>query len=186
MSGPALSRRGLFGAGVRRALDARLGELEPPTPAAAGPPRQVDSPSGLEGDLLPVAELMVELAGIGPGQSVLTIALDNDALTTAAASRGAAVTSAAAVRAEWADRSFDAALGSFVATSHPSPRLIADGLTRVVRPGAPIVLASLPDQPWARYETAHRHFFDFPELDVQEHMLRESGTRYALVFCRRP
>jgi hypothetical protein len=186
VSSPAFSRRGLFGAGVRRALEARLGELEPAAPAAHPRPRQADPPPGLEGDLLPVAELMVELAGVRAGQSVLTVALEDDALTTAAASRGAAVASAEAVRAEWADRSFDAALGSFVATSHPSPRLIADGLTRVVRPGAPIVLASLPDQPWARYETAHRHFFDFPELDVQEHMLRESGTRYALVFCRRP
>lgn len=62
---------------------------------------------------------------------------------------------------------------------------MADGLKRVARPGAPIVLASLPDQPWARYETAYRHFFDFPELDVREHELCESGVRYSLVFCRR-
>ena len=48
------------------------------------------------------------------------------------------------------------------------------------------MLVTWSGQPWARYETAYRHFFGFPELDVTDHELAESGMGYSLVFARKP
>ena len=145
-----------------------------------------DASPQLGGRLAPVAEAMVEMAGVRQGQTVLAAAAGNDALVAASARRGAAVVPCDSVRLDWPHPSFDVVLGFFSVTAHPDARLVADELVRVARPGAPIVLASWSGQPWARYETAYRHFFGFPELDVVEHELAESGMRYALVFARKP
>ena len=48
------------------------------------------------------------------------------------------------------------------------------------------MLATWSGQPWARYETAYRHFFGFPDLDVTDHEMPESGMEYSLVFARKP
>ena len=129
---------------------------------------------------------MVELAGVAEGQRVLTAAAGNHALALAATRRGASVAPSESVLFGCPDGSFDAVLAFFSVTSHPKPRLVAGELKRVARPGAPIVLVAWEEQPWARYETAYRHFFGFPELDVTDHTLEESGMGYAIVFARKP
>jgi protein-L-isoaspartate O-methyltransferase len=79
---------------------------------------------------------------------------------------------------------FDAVVSAFGASYGPI-RPTAAALVRAVRPGGAIVLtawtglvaellrlARTPDGPrpdaWSRYETAYRHFFDFPGLDVRD------------------
>ena len=177
MSVPAVSRRGLFEEGLRRALEARLD-----APAA----RPVDRSSTLGGRLVPVAEAMVDLAEVGEGHTVLAAAAGNDDLAKAVVRRGASVAPTESVPFAWPDARFDAVLGFFSVTSHLDPRAVADELKRVARPHAPIVLATWSEQPWARYETAYRHFFGFPELDVTDHELEESGMGYSVVFARKP
>ena len=157
--------------------------LEPPEQPRRRP---ADKSPELGGRLLPVAEAMVELADIVRGQTVMAAAAGNPALAQAAAERGAIVAASESVRFEWPDSSFEAVLGFFSVTSFSNARAVADELKRVARPRAPIVLATWSGQPWARYETAYRHFFGFPELDVTEHLLEESGMAYALVFARKP
>ena len=86
----------------------------------------------------------------------------------------------------WPDAAFDAVLAFFSVTSYRDPRSVSTELKRVARPHAPIVLAAWAEQPWARYETAYRHFFGYADLDVTEHELPESGMRYSIVFARKP
>jgi hypothetical protein len=152
------------------------------------PPRPLltDRWEALGGRLAPVADAMVELAEVTLGQRVLAAAAGNQALVKAVERRGAIVERSESVRFGWPDAAFDAVLGFFSVTSFAKPRAVAEELKRVARPGAPIVLATWEGQPWARYETAHRHFFGFPELDVTDHALPESGMAYALVFARKP
>lgn len=182
----ATSRRELLAVGARRVLAARLDEAVSLDARRVARRTGADPSPELGGRLAGVAELMADLARVRSGQSVLAAAAGNQALTRALVQRGAAVTAAEAVRFKWPDESFDAVLGFFSVTSHRDPRAVADELKRVARPGAPIVLASWAGQPWARFETAYRHFFGFAELDVTEHELAESGQRYALVFAQRP
>ena len=167
MTSATLSRRSLFGLAPLRAED-----TEP----------AVD----LGGRLAPVAEAMVELADVREGQTVLAVAAGNRALAKAAAGRRASVATAEGVWFTWPDSAFDAVLAFFSVTSHRDPRAVAGELKRVARPRAPIVLVSWSGQAWARYETAYRHFFGFPELDVTDHELEESGMGYSLVFARKP
>lgn len=185
MSTPTVSRRGLLGTGLRRAIATRLDDV-PVAPArpARRPPR--DPSPELGGRLAPIAEVMVDVAGIAKGQRVLAAAAGSPALATAAGARGAIVESTEVVRFGWPDESFDAVLGFFSVTSHRDPRAVADELKRIARSGAPIVLVTWPEQSWARYETAYRHFFGFPELDVTDHTLAESGMGYSIVFARKP
>ena len=182
---PAVSRRGLFGAGLRRALAARLDHPPPPSRPTARLNPVYDAPA-VGGRLAPVAQAMVELADVTDGQQVLAAAAGNHELASAAIRRGASVAPSESVRFECPDATFEAVLGFFSVTSHRDPRGVANELKRVARPGAAIVLATWAEQPWARYETAYRHFFDFPELELTEHQLEESGMGYALVFARKP
>ena len=81
------------------------------------------------------------------------------------------------------DGEHDAVVSLFGASYEPDPRAVADALARAVRPDGAIAFtawtgwmaaavhvatrdAVRPDR-WARFETAYRHFFDFPELDVR-------------------
>lgn len=186
MTSPAVSRRALFGAGLRRAVSARLDELEPAGRGRAKRSWGDDRSPRLGSQLMPVAETMVGLAGVGSGQFVMAAAEGNDTLVLAAARAHATAIACASVPFPWENESFDAVLGFFSVTSHPDPRLVAGELARVARPGAPIVLATWAGQPWARFETAYRHFFGFPGLEVTDHDMPESGMGYALVFARRP
>lgn len=179
--GPALSRRGLFGAGVRSALEARL---EAPAPAPRGPTRLPVAPD--TGRLAPIAAAMAEIAAVEEGQSVLTACEAEGPLASAVARRGAAVAVGEALPLAWPDESFDAVLAFFGAADHPRPRELAGELTRVARPAAPIVIAAWATQPWGRYETAYRHFFGFPDFDVHSFRLPELAREYALVFARMP
>jgi hypothetical protein len=145
-----------------------------------------DRSEDLGGRLAPVAQAMVERAGVAAGDAVMAAAAGNQALAMAAERRGAAVATSESVRFAWPAATFDAVLGFFSVTSFGNPRAVAEELKRVARPGAAIVLATWEGQPWARYETACRHFFGFPELDVTDHELPESGMGYALVFARKP
>ena len=138
------------------------------------------------GRLAPVAEAMVDLAGIREGQTVLAAAAGNQALAQAVIRRGAEAVSAEDIWLTWPDSTFDAVLAFFSVSSHRDPRAAASELGRVARPEAPIVLATWSEQPWASYETAGRHFFGFRELDVTDHELEESGMGYSLVFARKP
>ncbi len=187
MTSSTLSRRGMLGAGLRRALTARLDD--PPIVAVPPPPsprRSTDRSAELGGRLAPVADAMVDLAAVVEGQPVLAAAAGNQALAKATARRGALVAQSESVRFEWPDTTFDAVLGFFSVTSFANPRAVAEELKRVARPGAAIVLATWEGTPWARYETAYRHFFGFPKLDVTHHTLDESGMGYSLVFARKP
>jgi hypothetical protein len=157
--------------------------LEPPAPPRG---RSTDRSEELGGRLAPVAETMVDLAGITPGQTVLAAAAGNQALAKAVQRRGGVVETSESVRFGWPDAAFDAVLAFFSVTSFANPRLAADELKRVARPGASIVLASWKGQAWSRYETAYRHFFGFSQLDVTDHTLPESGMGYSLVFARKP
>lgn len=167
-------------------MAARLDELELPARGRVERGWGDDRSPQLGSDLAPVADAMVELAGVREGQTVLAAATGNDSLTLASVRRRAAVISADSIPFGWQHASFDAVLGFFSVTSHPDPRLVAIELTRVARPGAAIVLASWAGQPWARFETAYRHFFGFPDLDVTDHEMPESGMEYSLVFARKP
>lgn len=138
------------------------------------------------GRLVPVAEAMLDLADVGKGQPVLTAAAGNQALATAVTRRGAIPAPTESIPFGWPEATFDAVLGFFSVTSFANPRAAADEIKRVARPGAAIVLATWSGQAWARYETAYRHFFGFPELDVTDHTLAESGMGYSLVFARKP
>jgi hypothetical protein len=140
----------------------------------------------LGGRLAPVAAEMVDLAGVHEGQTVLAAATGNQALAKAVARRGAEVAAAEGIWFAWPDSTFDAVLAFFSVTSHRDPRAAAHELSRVARPGAPIVLAAWSEQPWGRYETAGSHFPGFQELDVTDHELEESGMGYSLVFARKP
>ena len=181
-----MSRRGLFGAGLRRAAAARLDELEPAGGGRGARSWGDDRSSHLGAHLEPVAEAMVELAEVGPGDFVMAAAAGNNELPLAAARADATAISCPFVPFPWDEESFDAVLGFFSVTSHPDLRFVARELKRVARPGAPIVLATWSGQPWARYETAYRHFFGYPDLDVTDHEMPESGMSYSLVLARKP
>jgi SAM-dependent methyltransferase len=146
----------------------------------------IDPSPELGGRLLPIAEQMVSLAGVAEDDYVLTAAAGNDALAKAAIRRGARVAPTASIWFSWPDESFDAVLGFFSVTSYREPRAVAAELKRVARPGAPIVLVTWSEQPWGRIETAYEHFSGFPELDVTDHELEESGMGYSIVFARKP
>lgn len=79
---------------------------------------------------------------------------------------------------------FDAVVAWFGVSYVPDPRGVAAELRRIVRPGGWLALTSWTPQAmtelrghrpasghrperWSRYETAYRHLFDFPELDVE-------------------
>jgi SAM-dependent methyltransferase len=82
------------------------------------------------------------------------------------------------------DGAHDVVVSLFGASYAEDPRAAAAELVRVVRPGGAIGLTAWTgfvgallhaaggparrSQRWARYETAYRHFFDFPDLDVRE------------------
>jgi SAM-dependent methyltransferase len=186
VSAAPLSRRGLLGAGLRRALEARLDAEESVERARPNRSWNDDRSLQLGSRLEPVAEEMLELAAVDAGQTVLAATAANDTLAKAAARRAAAVATADSMAIDWPNASFDAVLAFFGVTSYPDRRSTANELKRVARPGAPIVLASWSDQPWARYETAYRHFFDYPDLDVLDRTLPDLGASYAIVFARKP
>jgi hypothetical protein len=184
---PGLSRRGLFGAGLRNTL-ARLEAAAPRVPAAPPPPA---APARLPvtpeaGALAPVAQEMVEMAGVEQGQSVLVADEVGGPVAEAVERRGAFMAVVRAVPFDARGESFDAVLAFFGAAEHPQPRELAAELARVARPSAPIVIAAWSTQPWSRYETAYRHFFDFPDFDVHERRLPGLERDYALVFSRKP
>ena len=157
-------------------------------PPRSRPPRRLptDRSAELGGRLAPIADVMIDLADVRKGQAVLAAAAGNQALAKALGRRGAIPALTESIPFAWPDSTFEAVLGFFSVTSFANPRAVADEIKRVARPGAPIVLASWNGQAWARYETAYRHFFGFPELDVTEHTLAESGMGYSLVFARMP
>lgn len=100
-SGPErLSRRGLFGAGLGRALDARLAALDaasldprPPAHRARAVRwwREGDS-HGLGGRLEPAAQVLLDAVGVGAGATVADLTAGDGALAALAAHAGAAVT----------------------------------------------------------------------------------------------
>jgi SAM-dependent methyltransferase len=113
----------------------------------------------------------------------------------ARASRGRAAAGAAGAEVSWstglpddpgtqAGGGFDAVVSAFGVTYAPVPAHASAALVAAVRPGGAIVVAAwaglmadvlrLAREPggprperWSRYETAYRHFFDFPGLDVR-------------------
>lgn len=220
-----MSRRGLFGAGLSRALAAPWGgEPAPvsrrPSAVAAATAGEADG-ARLGPQLAPIAELMLDragLAGHGGARVVVVAAGDGTPLAAAALRRGHRVLAVEAdpvlrergtrlrPEADWrggraarlpvGDAGADAVLAWFGATHEPDPRAVAAELRRVVRPGGAIALAAWtpeamrslrgdaprpahrPEQ-WSRYETAYRHFFDLPGLDV--HAATAGGLECAIV-----
>jgi SAM-dependent methyltransferase len=112
----------------------------------------------------PAAEVLAELAGIGPGARVLDAAAGDGNVTSAALARGAEVDSCDLARemtargrlrcpeARWRvgdvqalpypDGEFDAVLSSFGAVLAPRARRTAGELARVAKPGGVVALAA--------------------------------------------
>jgi SAM-dependent methyltransferase len=110
----------------------------------------------------PVAEVLVELAGVGPGRRVLDAAAGDGNVTAAALERGAEVDAcdiamadrgrARCPEARWRtadvqalpyeDGAFDAVLSSFGAALAPAARRTARELVRVARPGGVVALTA--------------------------------------------
>jgi ubiquinone/menaquinone biosynthesis C-methylase UbiE len=120
----------------------------------------------------PVGPVLVEAAGIGPGQRVLDVAAGTGNVAIRAAEAGAAVVASdltpenfdagreeaqmSGVDLEWVeadaealpfdDGSFDAVTSAFGAIFAPDQRAVADELLRVCRPGGAIAMANFtPD-----------------------------------------
>jgi ubiquinone/menaquinone biosynthesis C-methylase UbiE len=121
-----------------------------------------------------VGPVLVEAAGIGPGQRVLDVAAGSGNTAIPAAVAGASVVAsdltpelfdagradaaARGVELEWveadaealpfADASFDAVLSSFGALFAPRHQVVADELVRVCRPGGTIAMANWTPEGW--------------------------------------
>lgn len=97
---------------------------------------------------------------------------------------------------------FDVVLAWFGATYDDEPGALAAALRGAARPGGLIAVAAWtpaamarlrpgPPPPghrpehWSRYETAYRHFFELPDLDV-EPLDGPGGLEAALVLARAP
>lgn len=185
----ALSRRGLFGAGLSRALAAPWGGEPAPVPRRTS--AVVPVVAGAQAE--PLAERMLQCAGLTAptGARVVVVAAgDGTPLAARAVGCGQRVIAVEADRAlrerglvelpdaDWrggragrlpvADAGADAVLAWFGAAFEPDARGVAAELRRVVRPGGAIVMAACKPSPWTRYETAYRHFFGLPGLDVLE------------------
>jgi SAM-dependent methyltransferase len=154
---PGISRRSLF----------RLGLRDVDYDGAAARVRAAWDSGGHEPWLRvlePAAEVLVELAGVGPGVTVLDAAAGDGNVAAAALARDARVDAcdvapALVARgrercpgARWrvgdvqalpyADRTFDAVLSSFGAVVAPRPRRTARELVRVARPGGTVALTA--------------------------------------------
>lgn len=219
-AGEGLSRRGLFGAGLGRALRACAGDGAAARMPAAPVPRRAfrgwteNDSTGLGPRVAPVVEGLLAACDVRAGHRVLVVAAGDGILARAAARTGAEVTAVepdadlVARGAElcateglamtWEhgassalpvdDASHDVVLSAFGASHHPDARAVASEMARAARPGAPLALtawtglmAAVLDalggeakssRRWARFETAYRHFFDFPDLQVTESTMR--------------
>ena len=214
-----LSRRGLFGAGLGRALQAFADERPAgDTPPATLPPAfhgwtENDS-TGLGPRVAAITADLFAACDVRAGRRVLVVAAGAGVIARAAAGLGAAATAVEAdaeraarggelcaaenLEVTWVrgrptalpveEASYDVVLSAFGASHRPDARTVAAAMTRAARPGAPIALtawtglmAAVLDTVgphatgsprWARYETAYRHFFDFPGLDVRDSTMR--------------
>lgn len=228
-----LSRRALFGSGLSQALGAAFPEEAAPRPGrvnteplAADPGEGEADSLRLGGQLVPVADLVLERLGLagGPELRVAVVAAgDGEPIVARALAAGHAVTALEAdedlVRrghvshpeADWrlagrrpwpvAHGAFDAVIAWFGVTYVHDTRAVAAELQRMACPGGWLALASWTPQAmaelrgertpsghrperWSRYETAYRHLFDFPELDVEpwevDVVLEQDGPSVAL------
>jgi hypothetical protein len=157
-------------------------------------------PAGGGGDVL--------IVGAGDGTPVVELALA-DGHAVAAVERDPALRGRGVVchpTARWhagvpAEPRYGAVLAWFGAT-HDDPRELSAALRSAARPGGLIGVAAwtpgamerLREGPrpsghrpehWSRYETAYRHFFDLPDLDV-EPLVGPDGLAAALVLARAP
>jgi protein-L-isoaspartate O-methyltransferase len=171
-----------WGEGDADGIGGRLGDVHDAILAEAG--------AGPGDRLLVVAAGEGLLAVRAAAAGVQVTAIDADPARVArgrerAEAAGAAVDwRAAAAPEHLPEDGFDAVVSAFGASYGPI-RPTAAALVRAVRPGGAIVLtawtgvvaellrlARTPDGPrpdaWSRYETAYRHFFDFPGLDVRD------------------
>jgi protein-L-isoaspartate O-methyltransferase len=170
-----------WGEGDADGLGGRLGEVHDAILAEAG--------TGPGDRVLVVAAGDGLLALRAAAEGAQVTAVDADPARVA---RGHERATAAGVAVDWRvgaapenlpEDGFDAVVSAFGASYGPI-RPTAAALVRAVRPGGAIVLtawtglvaelgrlARTPDGPrpdaWSRYETAYRHFFDFPGLDVR-------------------
>jgi SAM-dependent methyltransferase len=127
-----------------------------------------DFPKVSADTVAPVGPVLVEAAGIGPGQRVLDVAAGSGNASIPAALAGAEVVASdltpelfdagraraaeVGVELEWMeadaealpfdDASFDVVLSSFGAMFAPRQQVVADELVRVVRPGGAIAMAN--------------------------------------------
>jgi SAM-dependent methyltransferase len=95
--------------------------------------------------LEPVAEVIADLGGVGPGTRVLDVGAGNGNLARACVARGAEATARdldQAGQLPFADGEFDAAMSCFAAALSPQPSLAARELCRVVRPGGVVALSA--------------------------------------------
>jgi ubiquinone/menaquinone biosynthesis C-methylase UbiE len=153
---------------------ASVGRPTPDGAGAAGSVRAVDwgvaEYEHTAADLVPVAEAVVEAAGVGPGHRVLDVACGTGNAALAAAARGATVAGIdaaprllevaagrareAGVDADWRqgdlqtlpyeDGAFDAALSVFGVIFAADGRRAAAELLRVTKPGGTVVVTSWP------------------------------------------
>ena len=155
------SRRALFGAGVSRALGPRTAQAPAstvPAPASRAPAEARDADTS-------AAREAVARLGLSGGH-VLVIGGD-EPLAEAAMTTGCYVVVAEDARP--ALSGFDAVLAGFAASRDPEPRAMATvQMRRACRPGAPWPCWPRAGTPWARYETAYRHFCGLPCFDVEE------------------
>ena len=160
-----VSRRALFGAGLREVMGGRF-DREAPAPRLSPPRPSFDDRAMRAGDTLaPVAEWMVGRAG-DPCRVAMVAGADGDVLRHAAEAAGheVVVVTPGGGRPE---AEFSAVLGWF-GVALWAPNAGARELLTLAAPGAPVVLPAWPGSPWSRFETAYRHFFDLPDLDVVE------------------
>jgi len=170
-----------WGEGDADGLGSRLGDVHAAILAEAGvgPGSRVLDVAAGDGALA--------LRAAQAGAAVTAVEADPERVA-----RGTARAGAAGLEVAWRcaspdslpEEDVDAVVSAFGATYAP-PDAAAAALVRAVRPGGAIVLtawtglmaellrlARTPDGPrpeaWGRYETAYRHFFDFPGLDVRE------------------
>ena len=160
-----VSRRGLFRL-PRSALSERI-DYEGAT-AQGRRGWELEGHKGLLRQLEPAADNLVELAGVGPGASVLDVGAADGNVALAAFRRGAEVAAcdlaprmvargrerceragaevawecADACALPYPDDGFDAALSSFGVSLASHPLLAARELARVVRPGGAVIVAA--------------------------------------------
>lgn len=177
-----LSRRALFGAGLREVVGGRF-DREAPAPRAPSPRPTFDHQAvGLGDRLAPVAHWMVDRAG-APCRLAVVAGADGAVLADAAAVAGHDVVVLAPGTGHPAEP-FAAVLGWF-GLALWAPRVGAQELLSLAAPGATLLLAAWPGSPWSRYETAYRHFFDLPDLDVVE-VAAGDGLQAVVVVARQP